>query len=72
MRDTIKKVVGFGTLLNVLALSLLVLVAAPRAAQATVTSATTTYRFYRKGTAPPGELCPIFCEYRPCCPPPEI
>lgn len=27
--------------------------------------------FYRKGTAPPGELCPIFCEYRPCCIPPD-
>lgn len=29
-------------------------------------------RFYREGTAPPGELCPLWCKSQPCCPPPSV
>jgi hypothetical protein len=29
-------------------------------------------RFYREGTAPPGELCPLWCKSQPCCPPPTV
>lgn len=28
--------------------------------------------FYRKGEAPPNGLCPLWCKYNPCCPPPQF
>lgn len=61
MTNTVK-CIARGTLLN----SAIIMVAAVFSSPSPVAAED----FYRKGSAPPGELCPLFCQTRPCCPPP--
>ena len=63
--SSIKKVTASASLGSVLFAALAIFFASPVAV-----TQLSAEMFYRKGAAPPGELCPLWCKYWPCCMPP--